>query len=82
MSSSISIDEKIDAILESIEHVKKPNFARLAREEDVPYDRLLARSKGRPTRKSRRSGTKKLSDAQEYALLVYIKRTDKLGICV
>ena len=80
MPNSKAINKQIDDILESIRDIKKPNYARIAREKDVPYYRLLARSKGRPTYSQRKSGTKKLSDAQEYALLAYIKRLDNLGI--
>ena len=54
MPSSSSIDEQIDDILESIQGIKKPNYARIAREKGVPYQRLLARSNGRPTYKQRK----------------------------
>jgi hypothetical protein len=81
MPSSSSIDKQIDDILESIQGIKKPNYAGLACEKGVPYYRLLARSKGYKTYNRRKSATYKLSNAQEYTVLVYIKRLDRLGIC-
>lgn len=80
--SQISIDDRITEILNSITDISKPNFKQLAREHDVPYQRLLARSKGRPTRSQRPSGTYKLTQAQESALYDYIARLDELGVCV
>jgi hypothetical protein len=78
----ISIDDRIDAILNDLDPKKKPNFSKLAVEKNVPYQRLLARSKGRSTRAQRPSGTYKLSLAQENALYDYIARLDELGVCV
>lgn len=80
--SALSVDEKIEQVLESIEHVEKPNFSKLAREHGVPYQRLLARSKGRQTRSQRPSATCKLTDAQDQALYDYIARLDQLGVYV
>lgn len=80
--SGLSIDDQIEQILESIEDVEKPNFSKLAREHNVPYQRLLARSKGRPTLSERPSGTYKLSEAQENALYDYVARLDYLGVYV
>jgi hypothetical protein len=70
------IDDQIEQILESIKDVEKPNFSKLAREHNVPYQRLLARSKGRATLSERPSGTLKLSEAQDKALYNYIARLD------
>lgn len=78
----IQIDNQIDQALESIRDVKKPNYKQLAREKNLPYQRLLARSKGRTTRSQRPSGTYKLSEAQDSALYDYIARLNELGICV
>ena len=44
--SQISINDRIAEILESIKDIITPNFKQLAREHGVPYQRLLARSKG------------------------------------
>jgi hypothetical protein len=59
------IDNRIKQILESIKDAERPNFSKLTREHNVPYQRLLARSKGRATLSERPSGTYKLSDAQD-----------------
>jgi hypothetical protein len=80
--SQVQIDNRIDQVLESIKDVEKPNYKQLAREKKLPYQRLLARSKGRPTRSQRPSGTYKLSEAQDSALYDYIARLDDLGIFV
>jgi hypothetical protein len=63
--SELSIDDRIEQILESIKDAEKPNFSKLAREHNVPYQRLLARSKGRATLSERLSGIYKLLDAQD-----------------
>jgi len=78
----ISVNDRIEEILESIKDIVKPNFKQLAREYGVPYQRLLARSKGRPTRSKRPSDTYKLAKAQDQALYDYIARLDELGVCV
>jgi len=78
----IQIDNQINQALESIRDVKKPNYKQLARKKNLPYQRLLARSKGRTTRSQRPSGTYKLSEAQDSALYNYIARLDELGICI
>ena len=44
--SQVSINNRITEILESIKDIPKPNSKQLAREHGVPYQRLLARSKG------------------------------------
>jgi hypothetical protein len=80
--SPISIDDRIAEILDSISDTPKPNFSKLAREHGVPYQRLLARSKGRPTLSQRPPTTCKLTEAQEGALYDYIARLDELGVCV
>ncbi|USP77769.1 hypothetical protein yc1106_05043 [Curvularia clavata] len=77
-----SINDRIAEILESIKDIPKPNFKQLAREHGVPYQRLLARSKGRLTHSKRPSGTYKLAKAQDQALYDYIARLDELGVCV
>jgi hypothetical protein len=80
--SQIQIDDQIDQALESIRDIEKPNYKQLAREKNLPYQRLLARSKGRTTRSQRPSSTYKLSEAQNSALYDYITRLDELGIYV
>ncbi|KAF7446574.1 HTH-Tnp-Tc5 domain containing protein [Pyrenophora tritici-repentis] len=80
--SQILVNDRISEILKSIEDIPKPNFKQLAREHGVPYQRLLARSKGRPTRSERPSSTYKLTEAQDRALYDYIARLDELGVCV
>jgi hypothetical protein len=79
---TIAIDDRIEQALKSIIDTPKPNYSQLARQYDVPYQRLLARSKGRQTRSERLSSTYKLTEAQDSALYDYVARLDELGICV
>jgi hypothetical protein len=74
-------EDLIRQVLDSITPDSKPNFSELARLHDVPYQRLLARSKGRGDRYDRPCPSHKLTIEQENALLAYIKRLDNLGIC-
>ncbi|KAF1983120.1 hypothetical protein K402DRAFT_466160 [Aulographum hederae CBS 113979] len=76
------IDQRIQRVLDEMPDGTSINWSHLARKYDVPYQRLLARSKGRGTLQSRPSGTLKLTDAQEYALYTYIERLDQLGVRV
>ncbi|KAF1974186.1 hypothetical protein BU23DRAFT_638295 [Bimuria novae-zelandiae CBS 107.79] len=82
----ISIDDRIAEILDSISDIPKPNFSKLAREHGTPnrdtYQRLLARSKGRPTLSQRPPTMCKLTQAQDSALYDYIACLDELGVCV
>ncbi|USP77745.1 hypothetical protein yc1106_05019 [Curvularia clavata] len=61
--SQASINDRITEMLKSIKDILKSNFKQLAREYSVLYQRLLARSKGRPTYSQHSSGTYKLAKA-------------------
>jgi hypothetical protein len=74
------IESRIQRALSTSEAHTKPNYAQLARQFDVPYQRLLARSKGRTTLYSRPSGTLKLNTSQNYVLREYIRYLDSLGV--
>ncbi|KAF1980642.1 hypothetical protein K402DRAFT_343991, partial [Aulographum hederae CBS 113979] len=76
------IDQRIQKVLDEIPDGININWSHLARKYNVPYQRLLARSKGRSTLQSRPSGTLKLTDAQEYALYTCVERLDQLGVRV
>jgi hypothetical protein len=79
--STQSIIDRTAKVLESISDISKPNFRQLARDHDIPYQRLLARSKGRSALSERQPSTYKLSYAQDNALYGYIARLDELGVC-
>ena len=74
------IEARIQRALASIPEGERPNFKALANEYRVPYQRLLARSKGRASLFDRPSHTTKLTTTQNNALKVYLRRLDDLGI--
>jgi hypothetical protein len=80
--SQISVDDRIEQILNLVKDISKPNFKQLARTLNIPYQHLLAYLKGRPTHSQRLSGTYKLFKAQDRALYNYIAHLDKLGIYI
>jgi hypothetical protein len=82
LQKNAAIDQRIEKILDDMPDGLKVNWSQLARDQGVPYHRLLARSKGRGTLQSRPSGTYKLSDAQDHALYAYIERMYGFGVCV
>ena len=73
-------EAKIQSILDAIPPDFKPNFSRLARENNVHYQRLLARYHGRSTRFQRPSGTLKLNASQNYVLREFVRFLDQLGV--
>jgi DDE superfamily endonuclease len=74
------IEDRIQQVLDSILPDSTPNFTRLAKENNVPYKRLLARYHGRPTLFERPSGTLKLSETQNVVLREFIRFLDQLGV--
>lgn len=78
-NSYFAIEERIQAALASRDPSKKINYRKLARIFDVPYQRLLARSKGRLSRSQRSSATFKLDKNQHKALRDWITVLDTLG---
>ena len=65
------------AILE-LENVEKPNIKAWARAKNLPYQRLLARYKGRPSLSERPPNGRKLDESQESALCRYIDFLDSI----
>lgn len=74
------IESRIRRALKSIPTGVRPNYIALSKEYRVPYQRLLARSKGRPNLYNRSSYTLKLTTTQNLALIVYLQRLDDLRI--
>jgi hypothetical protein len=56
-----------------------PNISQLARDYDVPYDRLYGRYHGRPSRSERPAANTKLNSDQELALYEFVRRRDYMG---
>jgi hypothetical protein len=57
----------------------KPNITKAAKAKAAPYKRVYNRINGIKSKMERRSPNRKLSPAQEAALLAYINRIDRLG---
>ena len=57
------IESRIQVALHHIEGLNKPNIKACARTYNVPYQRLLARYKGRPSLSERRLNGRKLDEA-------------------
>ena len=74
------VEAKIKSIVDAIPPNFKPNISRLARENGVPYQRLLARYHGRPSLFERPSGTLKLNESQNYVLREFVRFLDQLGV--
>lgn len=73
-------ESRIQSALASIKPDMKPNFSKLAEKYSVPYQRLLARYKGRVRLYERPSGTLKLTSSQNFVLREFIRYLDSLGI--
>src|SRR5690606_2708873 len=74
---------RISAVINSLKLLpeKEVNISHAARFYRVPYDRLYRRWKGQPSRSDRPSTNRKLSNEQEQALWLYLKRLDDIGTC-
>ncbi|KAJ5465269.1 uncharacterized protein N7458_000955 [Penicillium daleae] len=73
-----SIEYRIKIALHELESVDKPNVKAWARSHNLPYQRLLARYKGRHSRSERSPSGRKLDGAQESALCRYIDILDSI----
>ncbi|KAJ6007946.1 hypothetical protein N7540_011922 [Penicillium herquei] len=63
-----SIESRIELAILNLENVQSPNIKVWAREHNLPYQRLLARYKGRTSRSERTAAGYKLDKSQESAL--------------
>lgn len=78
-NSSEAIEERIQDALEELSQSEHPKVAVAARNHAVPYQRLLARWKGRPSKLGQPGNNKRLSIEQELALCEYLDRLDEMG---
>lgn len=74
------VETSIARALNSIGNQSEPNLANLAREFDVPYDRLRWRYLGRPSRSTRKPAGKKLTELQESEILNRISQLNHHSI--
>ena len=70
------IEARIQAACLKLSELEKPNIAAIAREYSIPEQRLRARAAGQPSRSQRVVGNKRLSEAKELAICLYLKRLD------
>jgi hypothetical protein len=76
------IEELIEKALEKLHHQSRPNISKVAREFDVPYQRLRSRYQGKKSLFEREPNGRKLDPAQEKALCSWIDYNDSLGLPV
>jgi hypothetical protein len=76
--SNQSIEARIQLAILELENVESPNIKAWARERNLPYQRLLARYKGRPSLSERIPNGRKLDESQESALCRYIDFLDSI----
>ena len=73
------IEARIEAACERLSELDKPNIAAMAREFRVPDSRLRARWNGVQPKTQRPAANKRLSDEEELAVCLYLKRLDNIG---
>ncbi|KAJ5112092.1 hypothetical protein N7532_000137 [Penicillium argentinense] len=76
------IEELIEKALEKLHTQSRPNISKVAREFDVPYQRLRSRYRGKKSLFEREPNGRKLDPAQEKALCGWIDYNDSLGVPV
>jgi hypothetical protein len=74
------VEARIQRVLDSIPSDCTPNISRLARDNDVPYQRLRARYHGRKTLSERSGGHFKLNESQNFVLREFVRFLDQLGV--
>jgi hypothetical protein len=78
--SNESIESRIQLAILELENVEKPNIKAWARTKNLPYQRLLARYKGRASLSDRRPTGRLLDESQETALCRYIDYLDSIHL--
>jgi hypothetical protein len=76
--SNESIESRIQSAILELENVESPNISAWARTRNLPYQRLLARYKGRCSFSERTPNGRKLDESQESALCRYIDFLDSI----
>ena len=73
------IEERVQSACKRYFENEEPNIALLARDYAVPQGRLRARIHGRPSKSARPACNQLLSEAEELAVCLYLKRLDTIG---
>jgi len=74
------VEARIEQIIASINTESKLSVRRLVLQHNVPVGRLRARLAGVASKSSIGGHNKKLSEAQELALCLYLSRLSKIGV--
>jgi len=77
-NSYCDIEERIEDALYRLGQPEAPPVTAVAREFNVPYQRLLARLHGRPSKSTRPPTNRKLTEEQESALCQYLNALDEI----
>ena len=76
------IEERIAEAMDYRSTTQIPiTITKLATMFDVPYQRLKRRLQGRASRSTRPPTNMRLSSDQEEAILTYMRRCERLGVC-
>jgi hypothetical protein len=81
--SALQYNQEESEIAKALSLVSKhpqPNLTALARQFNVPYDRLRRRYLGKPSRSTRKRAGKKLTELQESEILKQISQLDHRSI--
>jgi DDE superfamily endonuclease len=73
------IEDRIQTVIASIPHDRKPKLKQLARIHHVPYQRLLARFNGRQSRSERAGPHPRLDNEQDMILCIWLDKLDAIG---
>lgn len=77
-----SLEARIQEAVLAYQQKSEPNISSIAREFQVPYQRLRHRLQGIKAQKGLPGQHHKLSDAQETALCRYIDRLDRINLSI
>ena len=79
MENYTEVEERVQSAYKRFFEVEKRNIAALGRDFQVPEGRLQARIDGRQSRSQRHPSNRLLTDSEELAVCLYLKRLDSIG---
>lgn len=82
MTSYSDMEDRIQEGLNDLSEMSDPNIASYARENNLPYRKLLARWHGTPSKLEQDPRGRKLNEEQEQALIRFIDSMDEKGLCI
>ena len=72
LESYLRVEDAISTILEEVDWSQKINWSQLARDNEIPYQRLLQRAHGRQSRCERPGTNKVFTEEQEESIHIYL----------